>query len=107
MRIILMLRRILSLLLICTLAFQAAGAAAAGAVAALGSQSCHATAGDGAPVPSGHAAVDDCTVHCLSALALPASLAPVFDSPSRAYERTAAPPTLTRFDAPPNPPPIR
>jgi hypothetical protein len=103
MRIILMLRRVLSFLLVCVLAAQSVAAVAAGLPGAAEAQACH-----DVQHPSPHDGTStDCAVHCLTAAALPLFVPLVAAMPSPVYDRIEIAGAPARFDVPPNPPPIR
>jgi hypothetical protein len=110
MRIILMLRSVLSLLLVAALAFQAVGAAAATSFASPAQHVCHDSYSDssshGCCSETG-AAAGECTAHCLNAPALPLSVFQLPPVSTDSYERPCAVAASTRFDVPPLPPPIR
>jgi hypothetical protein len=106
MRIILMLRRVLSFLLICALACQAAGAGAIGAAGEPAQQACH-DSQQPTESSSDTAGTIQCAMHCLGAVAVPSIAIRLFVAPSGPYERTCVAVAPTRFDAPPLPPPIR
>jgi hypothetical protein len=110
MRIILMLRRVLSFLLACALAVQSVAAVAAGAPGMPDHQACHDVQQQNEFGSGGHhagGASSDCAVHCLNAAALPASLPIVVGAASAVYDRVDTAGAPTRFDVPPIPPPIR
>ena len=111
MRIILMLRRVLSVLLVCALLSQ--GAAAASAFIAPVQHTCHETSSDTVAAGSHHdccpvdsSTSNECVVHCLNLVALPSSAPCVGASLSTSYERLSTPMTTGRCDVPPIPPPI-
>jgi hypothetical protein len=109
MRIILMLRRVLSFLLVCALAVQSVSAVAAGASGTADPQACHDMQQPHESGTGGHhagGASSDCAVHCFNAAALPASVPVVAADPAAVYDRVEPARAPTRFDVPPIPPPI-